>query len=168
MKKRAGKLKAVSDTGKSRGFSEDDLSRIRFLIAALLVLSVGFYMLKDFSGISVGKAYSVMFEGQEFAESVEINLLANVPEIIELTVDNAVKTAQLEFTGAESELIMDIDGIMVSSTRRASDEGVNVDTFDATAQINSYCLEYPCDIPIYVNSKRDEILTLSNVDIEIE
>src|SRR3989344_4075936 len=136
MKKRAGKIKEVPDIAKSKGFSEDDLSKIRFLFAAILVLSAGFYMLRDFSGISVGKAYSVAYRGQEFAESVEINLLADVPEIIELTVDNVVKTAQLEFTGAESELIMDIDGIMVSSTRRASDEGVNVDTFDATAQIN--------------------------------
>ena len=166
MKKRVRKHKEASGIAKSKGFSEDDLSRIRFLIAALLVLSVGFYMLKDFSGISVGKAYSVMFEGQEFAESVEINLLANVPEIIELTVDNAVKTAQLEFTGAESELIMDIDGIMVSSTRRASDEGVNVDTFDATAQINSYCLEYPCTVPIYVTLKTDGRILLSKIAIQ--
>src|SRR3989338_4909751 len=104
MKKRAGKIKEVPDIAKSKGFSEDDLSRIRFLIAALLVLSVGFYFLKDFSDISVGKAYSVAFRGQEFAESVEINLLADVPEIIELTVDSIVKTALLEFTGSESEL----------------------------------------------------------------
>ena len=168
MKKRVGKPKVVSDTPKSRGFSEDDLSRIRFLIAALLVLSIGFYFLKDFSDISVGKAYSVAFRGQEFAESVEISLLADVPEIIELTVDNVVKTAQLEFTGAESELTMDINGNMISSTRGLSDDGINIDEFDIGSEINNYCIGYPCTVPVFITSKADGIVTLSSIDIEIE
>src|SRR3989338_7265278 len=116
-------------------------TRAIFAFLASIVLLLGFFAIRDFTEFSVGKAYSVAFRGQEFAESVEINLLANVPEKIEFTVDSIVKTALLEFTGSESELAMDINGIGVSSTRRASDEGVNIDAFDATAQINSYCLK---------------------------
>ena len=168
MKKRAGKLKEISNTAKSKGFSEDDLSRIRFLFAAILVLSVGFYFLKDFSDISVGKAYSVAFRGQEFAESVEINLLANVPEIIELTVDSIVKTALLEFTGSESELTIDIGGNLVSSARILSDEGINIDEFDIASGVNGYCLEYPCTVPVFIIAKNDSIILLSNMEILVK
>ena len=168
MKRRARKLKEVSGILKNKGFNEEDLSRIRFLFAAILVLAIGFYFLKDFSEISVGKAYSAVFKGQEFAEGVEIELLANVPEIIELTVDSIVKSAKLEFTGSESELIMDVNGIAVSSSRGLSDEGINIDAFDIASVVNSYCLEYPCAVPVSVTSKIDGVITLSNVDIKIE
>lgn len=166
MKKRAGKLKEVSNTAKSKRFSEDDLSRIRFLFAAIIVLSVGFYFLKNFSDISVGKAYSITFGGQEFAESVEINLLANVPEEFILRVNGVVKQAEFQFTGTGNQLTIGIGGDILFSEDLA--EQPIHGTFDAAAYINNFCSEYPCQIPIYFVSETDSTINFAGIDIQVE
>tara|TARA_Y100000310_G_scaffold130175_1_gene129374 strand:- start:14755 stop:23715 length:8961 start_codon:yes stop_codon:yes gene_type:complete len=110
-------------------------SKIIFAVLASIILLLGLFAIKNYTPISVGKAYEIVFRGEEFTENVEIGLLADRPEKLLLTVGSVAKNANFELIGSGSELTINIeDDIIFTSTGRLTDQIFVIDTFDGVTE----------------------------------
>ncbi len=139
-------------------------SKAAYAILAAIVLVLGFTALRNYVEMPVGKAYQIVFNEDTFTESVEIELLANVPEKFMFLLNGPVKSARLRVSGTAENINIAIDDrIVFTSVGRLGGE-----VFDFSEDAGKQCDAYPCEVPFYIFSSSDGNVLLRDIDIEAE
>lgn len=139
-------------------------SRLIYGLLALLVLTLGFFAIQNYSEVSVGKAYQILVDGATIEKEATLNVNAFEPKTITLIVNAPVLSAAASINGNAVGV-----SIKISENTIYSKEGTlsisPVKIPDFSSQINQQCLSYPCNIKIGITSKSDGIVTLRDFNI---
>lgn len=166
-KRRVHHKKALHKKVRHHAKVDDSVSgKITYLILALVIIILGFYAIKNFEEVSIGKAYEIVLKEEEFTRSLEVELLANTSTEVLIIVENIVKNASFKLSGSGSDIEINIgDNIIFTYNGSIFNQTFLV---DFSVVINEQCTEYPCVAVLNITSETDGLLNLSNIAIEIE
>lgn len=142
---------------------EDLPSKLTYAAVALLVLVLGFFAIRSYVEIPVGKAYQIVLDEGVFTESVEMELLANVPEKFVFSLNGPVESARLRVSGTAENINIAIDDKIVFASFGILDGEI----FDFSEDVGKQCAAYPCEVPFYIFSSADGSVFLQDIDIKV-